>query len=777
MNYGKRRRNDMSLLDALNEPQRQAVMATDGPLLILAGAGSGKTRVLTHRTAYLIEECGVNPYNIMAITFTNKAAGEMRERIDQMVGYGSESIWVCTFHSTCVRILRRYIDRLGFGTNFTIYDSDDQKTLMKDICKRLEIDTKMYKEKMFLSAISSAKDELIDPIEFETRAAGDYVKRKQAQVYREYQQALKQNNALDFDDLIMKTVELFKLDKEVLASYQDRFRYIMVDEYQDTNTAQFELIRLLALKYQNLCVVGDDDQSIYKFRGANIYNILNFEHHFPDATVIKLEQNYRSTQNILDAANAVIANNQGRKEKRLWTDNGAGDKITFEQLDTAAEEADFVARDIARRVRKGEYQYKDCAILYRTNAQSRLFEERFITANIPYKIFGGVNFYARKEVKDLLAYLKTIDNGQDDLAVRRIINIPKRGIGAASINKVALYAQEQEISFYDALCVAEQVPGLGKAAAKIRPFVLFIQSMKAKAKLLSVADLLQEVIETTGYVRELEAEGTDEAEARIENIDELISKAVDYAEGEEAPTLNGFLENVALVADIDSFDENSDYVVLMTLHSAKGLEFPNVYLAGLEDGLFPSYMSITSDNSQAEIEEERRLAYVGITRAKKNLTITSARVRMVRGQTQYGKVSRFVREIPPELLSGKIYEPKTKEEPIEQSAFQKARKAFRTVPSYGGSGYGKEVGEGYGSTFRSSKATKPVYTKVENQRDFGSVGGALSYQVGDRVRHIKFGDGEVMAIVSGGRDYEVTVDFDKAGTKKMFASFAKLKKV
>lgn len=777
MNYGKRRRNDMSLLDALNEPQRQAVMATDGPLLILAGAGSGKTRVLTHRTAYLIEECGVNPYNIMAITFTNKAAGEMRERIDQMVGYGSESIWVCTFHSTCVRILRRYIDRLGFGTNFTIYDSDDQKTLMKDICKRLEIDTKMYKEKMFLSAISSAKDELIDPIEFETRAAGDYVKRKQTQVYREYQQALKQNNALDFDDLIMKTVELFKLDKEVLASYQDRFRYIMVDEYQDTNTAQFELIRLLALKYQNLCVVGDDDQSIYKFRGANIYNILNFEHHFPDATVIKLEQNYRSTQNILDAANAVIANNQGRKEKRLWTDNGAGDKITFEQLDTAAEEADFVARDIARRVRKGEYQYKDCAILYRTNAQSRLFEERFITANIPYKIFGGVNFYARKEVKDLLAYLKTIDNGQDDLAVRRIINIPKRGIGAASINKVALYAQEQEISFYDALCVAEQVPGLGKAAAKIRPFVLFIQSMKAKAKLLSVTDLLQEVIETTGYVRELEAEGTDEAEARIENIDELISKAVDYAEGEEAPTLNGFLENVALVADIDSFDENSDYVVLMTLHSAKGLEFPNVYLAGLEDGLFPSYMSIMSDNSQAEIEEERRLAYVGITRAKKNLTITSARVRMVRGQTQYGKVSRFVREIPPELLSGKIYEPKTKEEPIEQSTFQKARKAFRTVPSYGGSGYGKEVGEGYGSTFHSSKATKPVYTKVENQRDFGSVGGALSYQVGDRVRHIKFGDGEVMAIVSGGRDYEVTVDFDKAGTKKMFASFAKLKKI
>ena len=767
----------MSIYDTLNNEQREAVFCTEGPLLMLAGAGSGKTRSLTHRIAYLIEEKGVAPWNILAITFTNKAAQEMRERVDALVGYGSEDIWISTFHATCSRILRRHIDLLGYDRNFTIYDASDQKSLMKEVLKEMKIDTKQFPERSVMSEISSAKNEYKSPLDYRNEYGSNFRNQRIADIYEHYQKRLKENNALDFDDLLVKMVDLFQTNPDVLEHYQDRFQYIMVDEYQDTNTAQFELIRLLALKYQNLCVVGDDDQSIYKFRGANIYNILNFEHHFPDATVIKLEQNYRSTQNILDAANAVIANNQGRKEKRLWTDNGAGDKITFEQLDTAAEEADFVARDIARRVRKGEYQYKDCAILYRTNAQSRLFEERFITANIPYKIFGGVNFYARKEVKDLLAYLKTIDNGQDDLAVRRIINIPKRGIGAASINKVALYAQEQEISFYDALCVAEQVPGLGKAAAKIRPFVLFIQSMKAKAKLLSVADLLQEVIETTGYVRELEAEGTDEAEARIENIDELISKAVDYAEGEEAPTLNGFLENVALVADIDSFDENSDYVVLMTLHSAKGLEFPNVYLAGLEDGLFPSYMSITSDNSQAEIEEERRLAYVGITRAKKNLTITSARVRMVRGQTQYGKVSRFVREIPPELLSREIYEPKPKEESIEQSAFQKARKAFRTVPSYGGSGYGKEVGEGYGSTFHSSKATKPVYTKVENQRDFGSAGGTLSYQVGDRVRHIKFGDGEVMAIVSGGRDYEVTVDFDKAGTKKMFASFAKLKKV
>ena len=743
-------------LDNMNEMQKQAILHTEGPLLILAGAGSGKTRVLTHRTAYLIDEMRVNPYHILAITFTNKAAGEMRERIDDIVGFGSESIWVSTFHSTCVRILRRYIDRLGYDTNFTIYDADDQKSLMKDICKRLEIDTKQFKEKMFLSVISSAKDELIDPIEFENRAAGDFTKRKQAMVYKEYQQALKANNALDFDDLIFKTVELFKLDKEVLSSYQERFKYIMVDEYQDTNTAQFELIRLLASKYKNLCVVGDDDQSIYKFRGANIYNILNFEKHFPDAKVIKLEQNYRSTQNILDAANSVIANNVGRKDKKLWTENGEGEKITFEQLDSGYEEADYVARDISRKIRQGEARYKDCAVLYRTNAQSRLFEEKFITSNIPYKIVGGVNFYARKEIKDLLAYLKTIDNGRDDLAVKRIINVPKRGIGATSINRVSNYAMDNDIDFYSALRRAADIPGVGRAESKIRPFVLFIQGLKAKSEILSVSQLLEEIIEQTGYVDELRAEGTDEAEARIENINELISKTVAYEESTDEPSLSGFLEEVALVADIDDVDSESDYVVLMTLHSAKGLEFDNVYLAGMEDGLFPSYMSITSDNAAAEIEEERRLAYVGITRAKKNLTITYARMRMIRGETQYGKVSRFVKEIPGELLKGEIYEPRTsgyEERPSSASTYQKARRAFKDVP---------------------------VYTPVSNQKSFASnntSGVALDYAVGDRVRHIKFGDGEVKAIVEGGRDFEVTVDFDKAGTKKMFATFAKLKKI
>ena len=745
---------NMSIYDTLNEQQKKGVFTTEGPVLLLAGAGSGKTRVLTHRTAYLIEEVGVNPYNIMAITFTNKAAGEMRERIDNLIGYGSESIWVATFHSTCVRILRRHIDRLGYDTNFTIYDADDQKTLMKDICKRFEIDTKKYKEKNFLSVISHAKDELVSPEEFMLRAAGDYAKQKQAQVYREYQESLKKNNALDFDDLIVKTVELLKADAQVLDYYQERFRYIMVDEYQDTNTAQFELIHLLSGKYKNLCVVGDDDQSIYKFRGANIYNILNFEKYYPEATVIKLEQNYRSTQNILNAANGVIGNNIGRKAKRLWTANDEGEKIKFEQFNTAYEEADYITRSILSDVTKGNYDYKDIAILYRTNAQSRLFEERFVVSNIPYKIVGGVNFYARKEVKDLLAYLKTIDNARDDLAVRRIINVPKRGIGATTLNRVGDYAQINEVSFYQALKMADDIPTLGKAAGKIKPFVSFIQMMRSKASVLPVSELLKEVIEETGYVRKLELEGTDEAQSRIENIDELLSKVVTYEEGEENPTLSGFLEEVALVADIDNLEEDSDYVVLMTLHSAKGLEFPKVFLAGMEDGLFPSYMSITSDDSREELEEERRLAYVGITRAMDELTITCARQRMIRGETQYNKVSRFVREIPAELLEG-IMPSRT------EAADRVSRDAGMRTPV---------------STYRRN----PVSGQSMQARAFSSTNTqkvSLDYGVGDRVSHMKFGTGTVMAVVEGGRDYEVTVNFDTAGTKKMFATFAKLKKI
>lgn len=735
----------MSIYDTLNDMQKSAVFYTEGPLLLLAGAGSGKTRVLTHRIAYLIEEKGVNPWNIMAITFTNKAAGEMRERVDSLVGFGSESIWVSTFHSTCVRILRRYIDRLGYSNSFTIYDSDDQKTLMKDVCKRLQIDTKVYKEKALLGAISSAKDELVSPQAYELNAAGDFGKQKIAQAYKEYQKQLRSNNALDFDDLIVKTVELFQNCPDVLDYYQERFKYIMVDEYQDTNTAQFKLVSLFAEKYQNLCVVGDDDQSIYKFRGANIGNILNFEKMFADARTIKLEQNYRSTQNILNAANDVIRNNVGRKEKTLWTDNEEGDLIHFRQFLTAFDEAEYIVGDIAQNIREGNYEYKDCAILYRTNAQSRMFEEKFLMANIPYKIIGGVNFYARKEIKDLLAYLKTVDNAMDDLAVKRIINVPKRGIGATSLGKVQEYADEYDMSFYDALKDAESIATLGRSAVKIKPFVTFIQTLRSKQDYLSVQEILTSIINETGYVKELEAEDTDEARARIENIDELITKVVSYESDTEEPTLSGFLEEVALVADIDSLEEDSNHVVLMTLHSAKGLEFPNVYLAGMEDGIFPSYMTITSDDP-LEIEEERRLCYVGITRAKQRLTLTSAKSRMIRGETQYNKVSRFIREIPRELVAvgGQV---KDKVEDIPKPTnYAQAKTAFKT------------------------KIFDPKQFQVKKAD-------ALDYGVGDQVKHIKFGVGTVEGIVEGGKDYEVTVNFEKAGVKKMFAAFAKLKKV
>ena len=736
----------MSIYDTLNTEQREAVFHTEGPVLILAGAGSGKTRVLTHRIAYLIEEKGVNPWNIMAITFTNKAAGEMRERVDKIVGFGSESIWVSTFHSSCVRMLRRFIDRLGFDTNFTIYDTDDQKTLMKDICKRLDIDTKVYKERAILAAISKAKDELIGPEEYEMNVMGDFSKRKLALAYKEYQKELKKNNALDFDDLIMKTVELFQACPDVLEYFQERFKYIMVDEYQDTNTAQFKFVSLLAGKYRNLCVVGDDDQSIYKFRGANIGNILGFENVFADAKVVRLEQNYRSTQNILNAANQVIQNNMERKRKTLWTENEEGEKLHFRQFMNAYEEAEYIVGDISKKVREHDAQYRDIAILYRTNAQSRLFEEKFLMANIPYKLVGGVNFYARKEIKDLLGYLKTVDNARDDLAVRRIINVPKRGIGATTLTRVQDYAVSQGMSFYDALKEADSISALGRAATKVEPFVTFIQTLRSKAEYLSPSELLKDIIENTGYVKELEAEGTEEAEARIENIDELITKVVSYEEENEEPTLSGFLEEVALVADIDSVDGDDNQVLLMTLHSAKGLEFPFVYLAGMEDGIFPSYMTITSDDP-TEIEEERRLCYVGITRAMRDLTLTCAQQRMIRGETQYNKVSRFIKEIPRELVElGREFKEKKPMDIPMPTSFRQMKQAFK----------------------------QPAF--VPKQFEVKKADG-LDYTVGDTVKHIKFGTGVVTAIVEGGRDHEVTVNFDKVGVKKMFASFAKLKKV
>ena len=758
----------MNISEGMNPRQMEAVEYTEGPLLILAGAGSGKTRVLTHRIAYLIEEKQVPPYQIMAITFTNKAAQEMRERVDRIVSFGAEQVWVSTFHSSCVRILRRYADRIGYGNNFTIYDTEDSKTLMKAIIKKLNLDTKTFKDRSLLSAISAAKNEMISPEQYRKDAGIDWKLRKIADVYDEYQEQLRSNNAMDFDDLLVNAVELFTQCPEVLESYQERLRYLMVDEYQDTNTVQFKLVSLLAGKYRNLCVVGDDDQSIYKFRGANIRNILDFEKEYPDAKVIRLEQNYRSTENILNAANSVIKNNKGRKDKTLWTDNGEGDKVVFRQFDTGYDEAEFIAEDIQREVRDGA-AYNDNAVLYRTNAQSRLFEEKFIAMNIPYKIVGGINFYARREIKDLLAYLKTVDNGQDDLAVRRIINVPKRGIGLTTINRIQEAADERGISFYEALLAPEMIPGVGRSASKLDSFAALIEYFRGQSEKESISELLNEIIDMTGYAQNLEADDEVDAESRLQNIEELVNKAASYEEDcedrDEKPTLSGFLEEVALVADIDSLDEDQDYVVLMTLHSAKGLEFPHVYLAGMEDGLFPSYMTITGDDPE-ELEEERRLCYVGITRAEQKLTMTCARRRMVRGETQYNKMSRFIKEIPRNLLDtgGGMRTYLTGSDTGESSSTNSWENRR------GGAGFGKTFpGTGGGKvSFQSlTKGSQLTAQKTDT----------LSYGVGDRVRHVKFGEGTVLDIKKGARDFEVTVEFDNAGVRKMFAMFAKLVKM
>ena len=842
----------MNKYDTLNEAQREAVYTTEGPLLCLAGAGSGKTRMITHRIAYLIEECQVDPWNIMAITFTNKAAGEMRERVDQLVGMGSESIWVTTFHSSCVRILRRYIDRLGYDNRFTIYDTDDSMSVMKDICKSLQIDTKMLKERAILSAISSAKNENISCAEYALGAQGDFQKQKISRAYTEYQERLRKNNALDFDDLLMKTVELFTTCPEVLQAYQRRFQYIMVDEYQDTNTVQFMLIKQLAGSKHNLCVVGDDDQSIYKFRGANIRNSLDFEQYFPEAKVVKLERNYRSTQNILNAANAVISNNRGRKEKSLWTEQEGGALLHFRQFDTAYEEAEFLADDICRKRRKGILDYGDCAVLYRTNAQSRLIEERLVVEGVPYLLVGGQNFYARREIKDILAYLKTIDNGQDDLAVRRIINVPKRGIGATTIVRIQEYAAAHDMSFFDALCEADRIDTIGRSAAKLNPFVLMIQTLRTKLREgFHVDELIREVIDTTGYVRELEASDEEDARDRIGNIDELISKAVAYEDTHNESSLSEFLEEVALVAEVDNVNDDNR-VLIMTLHSAKGLEFDHVYLAGMEDGVFPGSMAIYDDNP-AELEEERRLAYVGITRAKKELTLTCAKQRMVRGETQYNDVSRFVREIPQELLDNR---------PLKTRSLNDYGIDSCGDNSFGGRGYGSGFGKnGFDSSFEGSgdsaggmsaasfveryqrqererqgrtganeqsgrsgtgaadyrrrwqqgrvygdnvfdlkkpkgnagdsrlkevygignaaKTARPLFgagSGIQTGASMSGTGG-VDYGVGDRVRHMKYGDGTVIKLEKEPKDYKVTVSFDGAGTKIMYAGFAKLKKL
>ncbi|MCR5830022.1 MAG: UvrD-helicase domain-containing protein [Lachnospiraceae bacterium] len=787
----------------LNDVQLEAVTCTEGPMLILAGAGSGKTRVLTYRTAYLIEECGVSPYSIMALTFTNKAAGEMKERISSIVGPGAENIWVSTFHSSCVRILRRFIDLIGYGRDFTIYDSDDQKTLMRDVCRYLDIDTKKFKEGKILGVISSAKDELIDSETFEKRYVGDPAFKVFAACYKEYQKRLAANNALDFDDLIMKTVELFKTSETAAEYYRERFAYIMVDEYQDTNTAQFELVRLLARHplpdggiVKNLCVVGDDDQSIYKFRGANIHNILDFEKTYPDAKVIRLEQNYRSTGNILEVANDVIKNNIARKEKKLWTENITGDSVRLIKCESDRDEAATVAEEIEAGTNGGR-QFSDYAILYRTNAQSRSFEERFISMNIPYRIIGGQNFYQRKEIKDILAYLRTIASGRDTVAIKRIINVPKRGIGLTSIDKLDEYSNEKGISFYEAMLNVGSIPGLERAAGKIESFVALIEVMKSNlGSSDSLKDLIDDIIERTGYMDHLEKEDDDEVKVqeRADNISELISKLATYEEealdAGEVPTLEAFLDEVSLVADIDSYSEDTDCVVLMTLHSAKGLEFPVVYLAGMEDGIFPGYMSINADDPEAEIEEERRLCYVGITRARESLILTAARQRMIRGQLSFNPISRFVKEIPRHLLKVKMTRDATSAASIRRSSDDgdsyshgKMPEADRSGRFYPGqnsyiSEHRNKSTSGAGTSGMSGTTGKTVGLGAFEQMGIhkGTPKGNVDYKVGDTVKHVKFGTGKVLEMEKSGDDYKVTVDFP-SGQRRVMASFARLEKV
>ena len=803
----------MNRYDKLNPPQKEAVFQTEGPVLILAGAGSGKTRVLTYRIAFLIAEVGIAPWNILAITFTNKAANEMRERVDKLIGTGARSVWVSTFHSLCVRILRRHIEALGYQSNFVIYDTDDQKSLMKDIMRRQNIDTKVYKEKGLLARISHAKDDMISPDEMERDAGKDKEMLLTAKVYREYQAGLRSNNALDFDDLLVRTVELFEKEPEILAYYQERFRYIMVDEYQDTNQVQFRFVSLLAKRYRNLCVVGDDDQSIYKFRGANIYNILNFEDEYPDAVVIRLEQNYRSTGNILSAANEVISHNTERKEKTLWTAKDKGSKIHFRQFFNGFEEAEYVVGEIAARCVKGGDMYRDFAVLYRTNAQSRLFEEKMIAAGIPYKIIGGINFYSRKEIKDILCYLRTIDNANDDLSVSRIINVPKRGIGATTLSRVQDYAAAHQISLFTALEKANDIPGIGRGVTKLKGFVDFIRMLRTKAEILDVRELIDAVMEDTGYLEELRAEGTDEAKARIENLDELVSTAASYLlrcqdDGEES-SLSGFMEEIALVADIDRLEDMEDYVPLMTLHSAKGLEFPCVFMVGMDDGVFPGYGTINYGDD-SDMQEERRLCYVGITRAMRELTMTSVRQRMTRGEVSNFRPSRFIYEIPRELMDLGYKADAMAGQLWKSKAWQQAESVLGSFDIGGENGFGSydslenastafdgewqpETPKAADRSVRMPASEKTSTRTGPASRRFGSlaVGSAgaarpknaperpssLEYGVGDMVRHIKFGTGQVKDIKDGGRDYEITVEFEKFGTKKMFAGFAKLKKV
>ncbi len=783
----------------LNKEQCAAVRCTEGPLLVLAGAGSGKTRVLTHRAAYLIENCGVAPWHILAITFTNKAAGEMRERVDRLIGPEAQEIWVSTFHSMCVRILRRYIDRLGYRSDFSIYDADDQRTVMRQVLKQLNVDPRMLRERAVLSVISGAKNQGLRPLEFRRGIDdGDLRMRRISDCYELYEKTLRQNDALDFDDLLLKTVELFDTAPDARAYYQERFRYIMVDEYQDTNDIQFRLVQQLAAKHRNLCVVGDDDQSIYAFRGANIENILNFEKSFPGAAVIKLEQNYRSTEKILSCANAVIRHNHGRKQKKLWTEKKDGPAVRFWEYESAEEEALAVIREVQDCGRACH----DQAILYRTNAQSRLLEEQCIRRNVPYQLIGGVNFYQRKEIKDVLAYMKLLANASDNVAFERIINVPKRGIGAATVEKLRVYAAdhtsvEHRMSLLEAAGLAPMIGIGGKAGKQLAAFSDMLDGWRTKLRRagyleqeaedgeensFSIQALIEAIRDDTGYGDELRAEETIEAETRFQNIEEIINKAADYQAEQDRPKLGEFLEEVSLVADIDRTDDAEDRLTLMTLHGAKGLEFPKVYLVGMNEGLFPGYRSIGEPEA---LEEERRLCYVGITRAREELFMTAARSRMLNGSYEHMKPSRFIDEIPDACCEKHMLH-RAGEDPFEPDfgdfegfhLFGGDRGRSRSDVRDEASGHAGRSSRTYGldKAAAGSIQKKSGIPKELMQQGIQRLQ-TLDYGVGDRVQHIRFGEGTVTAIEDGKKDFTVTVSFDTAGQKRLLASFAKLRKL
>jgi DNA helicase-2/ATP-dependent DNA helicase PcrA len=810
-------------MEGLNNMQQLACQHVDGPMLILAGAGSGKTRVITHRVVYLMEEVGVNPLNILAITFTNKAAKEMRERVDLIAGAEAGRVWVSTFHSLCVRILKRYADKLGYGKSFDVYDTGDQKTVMKEILKDLKIDTKKYPDKMFLSKISKAKEGYISPDELYKKSALDFSMRQVAEVYQEYQSRLFKNNAMDFDDLIYKTVELFEHNPDVLDSYQNRFRYIMVDEYQDTNHIQFLLVKMLASKFRNLCVVGDDDQSIYKFRGANITNILNFEDEYPDAKVVKLEQNYRSCGNILAAANAVIHNNGGRKDKALWTEAEDGEKISYDLCDTGELEAENVALHVRELVRQG-VPYSDIAVLYRTNAQSRLIGDKMVRFNIPYRVYGGRNFYELKEIKDIMAYLKLVNNATDDLYFSRVVNEPKRGIGAASISKIGSYASACGISMLQAATRADEIPGMtAKTSAKIKDFgqlIVSFQNMVRDGERLD--EILDRILQDTGYEDMLINERSEEAMTRLENIDEFRNTIAAFVDDNEEGTLDDFLGEIALVSDIDNLKETANHIKLMTLHSAKGLEFPYVFICGMEERMFPSAMSMYSDDDD-ELEEERRLCYVGITRAMKKLFLSSASSRYMHGSEQFNEVSRFVLEIPANLFEHEKtieYIKRGHSKFGDESGYDEegrgnygygnsstagyggyGERSFTRNDNYGKNGgrggYGNVASGGYGSygggsVFNENVRVAKTHTGYKSTRTSGKNNpypeafgktfkvqmlDHLDYKEGDKVKHIKFGIGVVQQIEKNDKDFQVTVDFERTGIRKLPASYAKLKKI